>query len=68
MGVRALLVTALLTAAVGYYLYTPLPDAIQEPWKLLAVDATLRTMMHLVRNDRCCLLSDRSVCFKQKND
>lgn len=50
MGVKALLVTVLLTAAAGYYMFTPLPDAIQEPWKLMAVDASFRTAMHLVRS------------------
>ncbi|TNN26681.1 Neutral cholesterol ester hydrolase 1 [Liparis tanakae] len=36
-----------LAVAVAYYVYTPLPDAIQEPWKLLLLDAGFRTMMHL---------------------
>lgn len=38
-----------LAVAVAYYVYTPLPDAIQEPWKLLLLDAGFRTTIHLVR-------------------
>ncbi|KAF7199053.1 neutral cholesterol ester hydrolase 1 [Nothobranchius furzeri] len=47
MGVKGLVVTVLLAVFVAYYVYTPLPDAIQEPWKLLLVDAGFRTAMHL---------------------
>lgn len=42
------LVTVLLTAALAYYIYIPLPDAIQEPWRLMLLDAGLRTTMNLV--------------------
>lgn len=48
MRTRAVFVTVLLTAALAYYVYTPLPDAIEEPWRLMALDAALRTTMHLV--------------------
>lgn len=41
-------VTVLLTAALAYYIYIPLPDAIQEPWRLMMLDAALRTAMSLV--------------------
>lgn len=41
-------VTVLLTAALAYYIYIPLPDAIQEPWRLMMLDAALRTTMSLV--------------------
>uniref|UniRef100_A0A3B5M5Z9 Neutral cholesterol ester hydrolase 1 n=1 Tax=Xiphophorus couchianus TaxID=32473 RepID=A0A3B5M5Z9_9TELE len=51
MGLKAVVVTVLLAAALSYYIYTPMPDAIQEPWKLMAVDATFRTGMNLVRED-----------------
>ncbi|KAM8736562.1 neutral cholesterol ester hydrolase 1a [Acanthopagrus schlegelii] len=40
-------VTASLMLAVAYYVYIPLPDAIQEPWKLMMLDAMFRTTMHL---------------------
>lgn len=45
----SVIVTLLLTVAVAYYIYTPLPDAIQEPWKLMLLDAGFRTVMHMVR-------------------
>lgn len=44
-------VTVLLTAALAYYIYIPLPDAIQEPWRLMLLDAALRTTMTLVSWD-----------------
>ena len=44
-------VTASLMLAVAYYVYIPLPDAIQEPWKLMMLDAVFRTTMHLVREE-----------------
>ncbi|KAM6912363.1 neutral cholesterol ester hydrolase 1a [Xenentodon cancila] len=47
MRLRPLFVTVSLTAAVAYYVYTPLPDAIHEPWKLMMVDAAFRSAMHL---------------------
>lgn len=49
MRLLPVVVTMLLTAAVAYYVYIPLPDAIQEPWKLMMLDALSRTAMHLVR-------------------
>ncbi|XP_051252360.1 neutral cholesterol ester hydrolase 1 [Dicentrarchus labrax] len=44
---RLLLVTVLLTVALAYYVYIPLPDAIQEPWRLMLLDAGFRATMHL---------------------
>uniref|UniRef100_A0A3P9P861 Neutral cholesterol ester hydrolase 1 n=2 Tax=Poecilia reticulata TaxID=8081 RepID=A0A3P9P861_POERE len=51
MGLKAVVVTVLLAAALSYYVYNPMPDAIQEPWKLMAVDAAFRTGINLVRED-----------------
>lgn len=48
MRTLAVVVTLLLTAALAYYIYVPLPDAIQEPWRLMMLDTALRTAMHLV--------------------
>uniref|UniRef100_A0A3B5M648 Neutral cholesterol ester hydrolase 1 n=1 Tax=Xiphophorus couchianus TaxID=32473 RepID=A0A3B5M648_9TELE len=48
MGLKAVVVTVLLAAALSYYIYTPMPDAIQEPWKLMAVDGFDSTMVALV--------------------
>ncbi|XP_024134008.1 neutral cholesterol ester hydrolase 1a [Oryzias melastigma] len=47
MGRKVLVVTVLLTVAVAYYVYKPLPDAIEKPWKLMMLDAIFRSMMHL---------------------
>ncbi|XP_054894735.1 neutral cholesterol ester hydrolase 1a isoform X2 [Poeciliopsis prolifica] len=47
MGLKAVVVTVLLAAALSYYIYTPVPDAIQQPWKLMAVDAAFRTVRNL---------------------
>uniref|UniRef100_A0A3Q0RBQ8 Neutral cholesterol ester hydrolase 1 n=1 Tax=Amphilophus citrinellus TaxID=61819 RepID=A0A3Q0RBQ8_AMPCI len=40
-------ITVSLTLAVAYYIYTPLPDAIQQPWKLMMLDAYFRTAIHV---------------------
>lgn len=53
MRLLPVVVTMLLTVAVAYYVHIPLPDAIQEPWKLMMLDAVFRTAMHLVRERRC---------------
>ncbi|XP_034418581.1 neutral cholesterol ester hydrolase 1-like [Cyclopterus lumpus] len=39
--------TLSLAVAVAYYVYIPLPDAIQQPWKLMLLDAGFRATMHL---------------------
>lgn len=49
MRLQAVAVTLSLTVALAYYVYVPLPHAIQEPWKLMLLDATFRTTRHLVR-------------------
>ncbi|XP_020795647.1 neutral cholesterol ester hydrolase 1-like [Boleophthalmus pectinirostris] len=41
-----LIITLLLTVALAYYVYTPLPDALDEKWKLMSLDVVLRTTMH----------------------
>uniref|UniRef100_A0A3P8SYV0 Neutral cholesterol ester hydrolase 1 n=1 Tax=Amphiprion percula TaxID=161767 RepID=A0A3P8SYV0_AMPPE len=47
MRLLPLVVTVVFTVAVAYYIYIPLPDAIQEQWKLMLLDAGFRTAMHL---------------------
>ncbi|XP_038148258.1 neutral cholesterol ester hydrolase 1a [Cyprinodon tularosa] len=47
MKMKAVVVTVLLAAALSYYIYTPLPDGIQEPFKLMVVDASFRTAINL---------------------
>lgn len=62
MRLLPVVATVLLTAAAAYYLYIPLPDAIQEPWKLMMLDAGFRVTMHLVRGDVLYLLTVQQVC------
>ncbi|KAM8916738.1 neutral cholesterol ester hydrolase 1a [Spinachia spinachia] len=40
-------VTLSLTVALAYYVYIPMPDAIQEPWKLMLLDVGFRATMQL---------------------
>uniref|UniRef100_A0A3Q3H140 Neutral cholesterol ester hydrolase 1 n=1 Tax=Labrus bergylta TaxID=56723 RepID=A0A3Q3H140_9LABR len=47
MRLLPVVVTVLLTVSVAYYVYIPLPDSIQEQWKLMMLDAGFRTTMHL---------------------
>ncbi|XP_069566723.1 neutral cholesterol ester hydrolase 1a [Brachyistius frenatus] len=47
MRVLPLVVTVLLTVGVAYFIYTPLPNAIQEPWRLMMMDAGFRAISHL---------------------
>ncbi|KAM7376144.1 hypothetical protein PAMP_005889 [Pampus punctatissimus] len=47
MRLLPVVVTVSLTVAVAYYIYIPLPDDIQEPWKLMLMDAGFRTVVHL---------------------
>ncbi|XP_071354294.1 neutral cholesterol ester hydrolase 1-like [Trachinotus anak] len=42
MRLKPVALTLLLTVAVAYYVYVPLPDAIQEPWKLMMLNAGFR--------------------------
>lgn len=47
MGRKTILL--LIVGVLGaYYVYTPLPDNIEEPWKLMWVTTCLKTMTHLV--------------------
>ncbi|XP_076604940.1 neutral cholesterol ester hydrolase 1-like [Chaetodon auriga] len=42
-----LLPVVLVMVAVAYYVYTPLPDSIEQPWKVMLLDTGFRTGMHL---------------------
>ncbi|XP_056420949.1 arylacetamide deacetylase isoform X1 [Hyla sarda] len=37
----------LLSVLVAYYIYKPLPDNIEEKWKVMLMDATFRSLGHL---------------------
>ncbi|KAL1022218.1 hypothetical protein UPYG_G00023840, partial [Umbra pygmaea] len=45
MKLSAVIVTLLITVGVAYYIYTPIPAAIDEPWKLMLLDAFVRPFM-----------------------
>ncbi|XP_070698372.1 neutral cholesterol ester hydrolase 1a [Pempheris klunzingeri] len=47
MRLLPVVVTVLLTVAVAYYVYIPMPDGIQEPWKLMMLGAGFRATVHL---------------------
>nr|XP_019960611.1 PREDICTED: neutral cholesterol ester hydrolase 1-like [Paralichthys olivaceus] len=47
MRLRPVVLTLTLTVTLAYYVYIPLPDSIQEPWRLMLVAAAFRTSMHL---------------------
>lgn len=51
MGAR-LLCLCLLTALLGYYIYSPIPEELGEPWTVMLVSAALRAVGHLVRRGR----------------
>lgn len=42
---RLRLAGALLLSAAAYYVYLPLPSGVSEPWKLMLLDALLRSFM-----------------------
>ncbi|XP_034433000.1 neutral cholesterol ester hydrolase 1a [Hippoglossus hippoglossus] len=47
MRLRPVVLTLTLTVTLAYYVYIPLPESIQEPWRLMLVGAAFRTSMHL---------------------
>uniref|UniRef100_A0A3P8ZNL2 Neutral cholesterol ester hydrolase 1 n=1 Tax=Esox lucius TaxID=8010 RepID=A0A3P8ZNL2_ESOLU len=47
MKLSSVVVTLLLTAGVAYYVYTPLPAAIEEPLKLMLLDALFHVMLQV---------------------
>lgn len=51
MRLLPVVVTLLVTVGLAYYVYVPVPDGIQEPWKLMMLDAGFRAMMTLVRQE-----------------
>ncbi|XP_051482953.1 arylacetamide deacetylase [Apus apus] len=46
MGAK-LLCLCLASALLAYYLYTPLPEDIDEHWKVMLLDASSRTLWHM---------------------
>ncbi|NXF53095.1 AAAD deacetylase, partial [Oceanites oceanicus] len=46
MGAK-LLCLCLASALVAYYVYTPMPEDLEEPWKVMLIAAAFRTIGHL---------------------
>ncbi|NWY54773.1 AAAD deacetylase, partial [Chionis minor] len=46
MGAK-LLCLCLASALVAYYIYTPIPEDLEEPWKVMLVSASFRAVGHL---------------------
>ncbi|XP_023686097.1 neutral cholesterol ester hydrolase 1-like isoform X2 [Paramormyrops kingsleyae] len=42
-----LVIAFFLTVATAYYIYTPLPSAISEPWKVMLLDAGIRFVVKM---------------------
>lgn len=47
MGAK-LLCLFLASALLAYYIYTPIPEDLEEPWKVMFITAAFRAMGHLV--------------------
>jgi len=47
MGAK-LLWLFLASALVAYYIYSPMPEDFDEPWKVMLISASFRTTGHLV--------------------
>lgn len=50
MGAK-LLCFCLASALVSYYIYTPIPENIEEGWKVMLVTSLFRTVGHVVSSD-----------------
>lgn len=37
----------------AYYVYEPLPEEIEEKWKLMLTNCFFKTVSHLVRKELC---------------
>ncbi|NXG89214.1 AAAD deacetylase, partial [Stercorarius parasiticus] len=46
MGAK-LLCLFLASALIAYYIYTPIPEDVEEPWKVMLITASFRAMGHL---------------------
>ncbi|XP_065604196.1 arylacetamide deacetylase [Cyrtonyx montezumae] len=46
MGAK-LLCLCITSALVAYYIYSPIPDNIEDPWKLMLISAVFRTFGHV---------------------
>ncbi|XP_029983517.1 neutral cholesterol ester hydrolase 1a [Sphaeramia orbicularis] len=47
MRLRPVVVSVFVAAAVAYFVYIPLPENVQEPWKLMLLDAAFRATVRI---------------------
>ncbi|XP_063772147.1 arylacetamide deacetylase [Pseudophryne corroboree] len=47
MGAKLLLGFVLVSALTAYYIYIPLPDNVEEKWKVMMMDASFRSLGHV---------------------
>jgi len=48
MRSKGVFVLLLLGALTAYYVYSPIPNNIEERWKLMLTDSFFKTLSHLV--------------------
>uniref|UniRef100_S4RSA5 Alpha/beta hydrolase fold-3 domain-containing protein n=1 Tax=Petromyzon marinus TaxID=7757 RepID=S4RSA5_PETMA len=58
------LLSALLLLGASHYLYRPLPDSVAEPYKLMMLDAVLRTANHVATLGELLGLVDPEVVLR----
>ncbi|XP_061431367.1 neutral cholesterol ester hydrolase 1-like [Lethenteron reissneri] len=58
------LLSALLLLGASYYLYRPLPESVAEPYKLMMLDAVLRTANHVAALGKLLRLVDPEVVLR----
>lgn len=56
MRLKGLLLIFIWGAFSAYYIYTPVPEDIEERWKLMLTDCFFRTLSHLVGKQTCCAM------------
>ncbi|XP_064874937.1 neutral cholesterol ester hydrolase 1-like [Oncorhynchus nerka] len=64
MKLSSIVVTLILTVGVPYYIYTPLPAAIEEHLKLMLLDALFRAMLQVGDLCQCLGLSHHIPWFR----
>lgn len=58
------MVLAALVALAAYYIYIPLPSSASDPWKLMLLDAALRSIVQVVRPSQALILPPLKLSLK----
>lgn len=61
------------SALIAYYIYRPLPENVEEPWKLMLLDASFRSLKHVVSWDiyflcLCLRKLEGESCARENNN